>query len=84
MKTIKTRTHVGPDGMVELKFACGVTETDVDVTVTVEEVNAHDAKRSQFDRDEWRRFVQETSGSIDDPTFVRGEQGEYEKREELL
>ena len=31
----------------------------------------------------WRNFVLATGASITDPSFVRHEQGEYERREEL-
>jgi hypothetical protein len=34
-------------------------------------------------QEEWRLFVLSTAGSISDPSFVRHDQGEYERREEL-
>ena len=30
------------------------------------------------------KFIRETAGSIQDPTFIRHEQGEFEHRDELL
>jgi hypothetical protein len=32
-------------------------------------------------REEWLRFVEQTAGSITDPTFERQPQGSYEDRE---
>ena len=34
-------------------------------------------------QEEWRRFVLATGGSVTDPSFVRHEQGQFERREEL-
>jgi hypothetical protein len=34
-------------------------------------------------REEYLRFIENTAGKIDDSTFVRHPQGEYEKRDEL-
>ena len=37
-----------------------------------------------FRPEEWSRFVHSMAGRINDPTFDRQPQGEYEQREELL
>lgn len=36
-----------------------------------------------MDREAWLRFIEETAGSITDPTFMRHPQGEFEEREPL-
>ena len=41
------------------------------------------ASAERMTPEQWRHFVLSTAGSITDPTFVRHEQGEYERREEL-
>jgi hypothetical protein len=72
MKTMQIRSHVGADGMLELKLPSGLSETDVDVVVVVHPVAAGGLK-SEADRREWQEFVTRTAGSIQDPTFFRHE-----------
>jgi hypothetical protein len=82
MHTIQTTSHVGPDGMLKLSVPVGIVDADVQVTVVVEPM-ASAQPLSGADREEWRQFVAETAGSIQDPTFFRHEQGEYETREPM-
>lgn len=80
MKTILTRSHVGPDGMLELKLPSGVSETDVEVLVVLQPVQ--DAVwKSDAEREAWQRFVNETAGAWQGEPFERPEQGDFEKRE---
>ena len=67
MQTIQTRGRVGPDGVLHLAVPVGQGEADREVIVTVEPVP------SPMTAEEWRRFVAETAGSIDDPLFRRHE-----------
>lgn len=83
MKTIHARSHVGEDGMLELRLPAGVTETDVDVVVVVQPIPSGQTK-PDMDRQTWEQFVRDTAGSIQDPTFFRHEQGELQEREPLL
>ena len=79
MSTIHTRTHIGTDGILRLQLPVDVANADVDVTVVVEPSK----KPKAMSREEWLRFIRDTAGSIDDPTFVRHEQGTFEIRDEL-
>lgn len=74
---IQTLTaRVGPDGVLTL--ALGEANANKIVQVTVQTIP------SDISREEWLRFIENTAGKIDDPTFVRHPQGEYEQRDELL
>jgi hypothetical protein len=80
MKTIRTRSHVGSDGMLELKLDSGVRETDVEVVVVVQPVQQAGWK-SEAEKEAWRRFVNETAGAWQGEPLEWPEQGEFEKRE---
>ena len=80
-------THVGPDGVLNVRLPEEYVDSDVVVRVS----RSADARAKRIadivDPEErqraWQSFVQRTAGSIDDPTFERPPQGEYEVREEL-
>lgn len=69
MSTIHTTTHAGPDGIIKLEVPTGLPDADFEVTVVVEPRKL--ARR--MSREEWLRFIDETAGSIDDPSFVRNQ-----------
>jgi hypothetical protein len=85
--TLETAAHVGPDGRLELNLPVQFANTDVILTVRrasgepvqkIAEIQDPDERRRA-----WQEFVQKTAGSIQDPTFQRHPQGDYEIREEL-
>ena len=59
-------------------MSIGKADADQEVQVTIDPV-----RPSSMTQEDWRNFVLSTAGSITDPSFVRHEQGEYERREEL-
>ncbi len=67
-----------PTGVLRVVVPVGTAEADREMKVTIEPLSPH-----QMTQEEWRQFIYATAGSIDDPTFVRHPQGEYERREEL-
>ncbi|MBI4580560.1 MAG: hypothetical protein HY718_12710 [Planctomycetes bacterium] len=79
MTRMELRSRIGADGVLTVTVPMGVTEANREVIVTVEAVEP--SLRSPVDRETWQRIVEETSGSIQDPTFCRHEQGDYEQRE---
>lgn len=81
MTRIELKSRVGPDGVLTLTVPVGKEDANREVMVTVQSLG--EPSTTAFDQAEWKRFVRETAGSIPDPTFVRHEQGEFEKREEL-
>jgi hypothetical protein len=73
-------SRVGSDGVLHVTVPIGSEDAGREVQVTIDAVKAGPAPMTQ---QEWRDFVLATAGSISDPSFVRHEQGEYERREEL-
>jgi hypothetical protein len=53
-------------------------DADREVQVTIDPIVP-----AAMTQEEWSAFVMATAGSIPDPSFVRHEQGQYERREEL-
>jgi hypothetical protein len=72
--------QVGPNGVLTLTVPLDKADANKPVRVTVETVG--DAK-PPMDREAWLRFIEQTAGSITDPTFERQPQGEYEERDRL-
>ncbi|HWG47091.1 MAG TPA: hypothetical protein VN688_30280 [Gemmataceae bacterium] len=66
--------RVGADGILTL--ALGEANANKLALVTVQTI-------PETTREEWLRFIENTAGKIDDPTFERHPQGEYEQRDEL-
>jgi hypothetical protein len=80
MDRIVIHSRVGADGVLRLNVPIGASAADGEVEVTIEAARVGPPSMTQ---EEWRDFVLTTAGSITDPSFVRHEQGEYERREEL-
>lgn len=114
MRTLRTTTHIGPGGALNLSLPIvpDMAGEDVDVLVVLspiagngsslpqaadeDNVEGEGSVDSAFGRwqgdaplgprlnsTERRLRLNKAIGSIDDPTFVRPPQGEYEKREPL-
>jgi hypothetical protein len=82
MTIFHIKSKAGPDGKIHLgEMDVGVPNADVDVTVSFRTdqsaLNDEELKR------QWEEFVKRTAGSISDPAFKRGVQGEYPVREPL-
>jgi hypothetical protein len=75
--------QVGADGVLTLAVPLGPEEANKTVHVSVKIVPAA-ANYPAVTKEEWSRFVRSIAGRINDPTFERQPQGEYEQREELL
>jgi hypothetical protein len=82
MTRIELTSRVGPDGVLTLKLPLGPEEANSEVVVTVRTANGKGLALPK-DQKAWEEFVRTTAGSIDDPTFRRHEQGEYEQRDPL-
>jgi hypothetical protein len=61
----------------------GVDRAGSDVEVTVQPVTGRPTPANGMSDEQWEEFVARTAGSIDDATFERPPQGEYERRSEL-
>jgi hypothetical protein len=78
MNRMVVHSRVGADGILHITVPIGKADADREVQVTIDPV-----RPSPMTQEEWRNFVLTTAGSITDPSFVRHEQGQYERREEL-
>ncbi len=78
MRTIQVRGKTGADGVLHLSIPLGTPEAEFEAVVVVqpEEPAATD--------NGWPPgLFEEVAGGIDDETFFRHPQGEYEKRLDL-
>jgi hypothetical protein len=78
MDRMVVKTRIGADGVLHVTVPVGAADANREVQVTVDPVGP-----SAMTQAEWRQFILGAAGSITDPSFVRHEQGEYERREEL-
>jgi hypothetical protein len=74
-KTLTSR--VGADGTLNLNVVLSPADANKEVHVTVETLEPIS------DRAAWIRFLDQMAGAIDDPTFERHPQGDYEIRDAL-
>ena len=81
MTRIIVNSKVGADGVLRVTVPVGASDANRDVQVTIEAASPPSA--ASMTPEQWRHFVLSTAGNVTDPTFVRHEQGEYERREDL-
>jgi hypothetical protein len=78
--TITSRT--GADGVLSVVVSLGPDVANCDVRVTVEPIRKK-PPMTEEQWAEWRAWVRRMAGSIDDPSFLRHEQGELQERDQL-
>jgi hypothetical protein len=78
MHRIVLRSTIGGDGVLHLDLPIGLDEANAEVQVTVEPVASR-----PMTTNEWKAWVQSMAGSIQDPSFERPPQGDYEPRDLL-
>ncbi|MEI7685828.1 MAG: hypothetical protein WCL32_12440 [Planctomycetota bacterium] len=78
MQRMMMKSTVSDDGMLHLTVPVGMEQAHKEVLVTVESCES-----KKMTQDEWRAAVLATAGSIQDSTFERPPQGEFEVRDEL-
>jgi hypothetical protein len=77
MQSIKLRSHVGSDGVLHLDIPTGMTDSEIEVTVTIQRV-------TPTERGWMPGFFEEVIGGWVGEPLERPEQGEYETRETLF
>ena len=91
--SIRGRVHVGEDGTLRISLP-GFAGKDVEYTIDLPTAGKNGTNgahvrpgeglsKTGLSQEAWQRFVDGLEGTIDDPTFVRPPQGEYETRERL-
>ena len=86
MQQIKLRSHVGNDGILHLDLPSEFKGIDVDVTLTVtmEKVKENNEDLEEnLSQLEWHEFIEKTAGSINDESFFRHPQPQYDMRESI-
>lgn len=77
MSRIKVRSHVGQDGILHLDIPVEMTDTEIEVTLTIQRVTPP--------LQGWMPgFFEEVIGGWVGEPLSRPEQGEYETREQLF
>lgn len=83
MTLAEIHSRVGPNGVLVLSIPIGAQNANRPVRITVDGVDSTQTTKSMTQM-EWEEFINETGGCIDDPAFIRPEQGEPESRGELF
>jgi hypothetical protein len=81
MKTITLNSHVGADGVLDLKVPVDFKDTDLEVTVTVKAISPKLDRNLGVEMGWPEGFFADTAGSI--PDLERPPQGDYDVREAL-
>jgi hypothetical protein len=81
MVSIHIKTHVGPDGTVNLTVPTQFRETDLDVLVVLRPAAVPHQSGSEQGRDWPEGFFEETFGSFRDDPLVRPPQRKADRRE---
>jgi len=76
MVTIPVKTRLQADGILSLRVATGLPETDVEVVVVVQPLKAGTNMWS-------KNFFEETYGAFAEDPIERGTQGTFDDREVL-
>jgi hypothetical protein len=80
MQTIQIRTQAGEDGVLHLNIPVGTPNAEYQVVLVLQSTTDTPAPKSPEELGWPPHFFEETAGAIEDPTFRRHEQGEFEKR----
>ena len=86
MSTLRGRSNIGPDGSLHIRLPGVGANTEVEYTLEFHAPAGNGSARTAVTPRrktgaERLRSLGRVAGSIDDPTFARPGQGEFEKRE---
>ena len=79
MTHLELRARIGPDGILILNVAVGISAANREVKVIVEPAEAA-AETARLTREQWARFVDETAGAWKGE-LERPAQGELDNRD---
>lgn len=84
MRTMRFRTHLGADGVLRLELALDMSDTELEVLVVVQPIEAQEALSAIGDQLVWPPgFFEQTYGCLSDEPLVREFEGAYEERDAL-
>ena len=81
MESITLHSHVGADGVLDLKVPVGIINSDVQVVVVFEVVTP--AKKTPANLGYPSGFFEQTFGALRDEPLAREQPAEYETRKEI-
>jgi hypothetical protein len=81
METITLNSHVGSDGVLDLKVPVDFKDTDLEITVTIKAIPPKLDRNLGVEMGWPEGFFADTAGSI--PDLERPPQGDYDLREAL-
>lgn len=80
METIKLTAHVGDDGTIAIEVPKQLRNQDVEIVMVL-----HPITQPEVDALGWPiGYFEQTYGSLAHDPIERGDQGEYEVRDEIL
>ncbi len=88
MSTLRGRSQIGPDGSLRIPLPGVGANTEIEYTLEFHAAAGNGRKHSvaaprQRTGADRRDSLRRLAGSMDDPTFRRPSQGEFEKRESI-
>ena len=84
MESIKFKSHVGDDGVLQIQVPVGLRNEDLEVMVIFQSLKSSDSNSATLESKGWQpRFFEEVIGSWEGKPLERPEQLPYEVREEL-
>ena len=78
MKAVKLQSHIGADGLLELQLPRDFHDSDV--IVLIRPVPSQKTSENELS---WHDFLNKYAGCLADSPIERGDQGDYEIREEI-
>jgi hypothetical protein len=84
MESIKLKSHVGDDGILQIQIPVGLKNEDLEVMVIFQPLKSPDSNSETLESKGWQPgFFEEVIGSWEGDPLERPEQLPYEVREEL-
>ena len=79
MQKVQVQSHVGADGILHLDIPVSVTDTDLEVTITIKTIETKQQK-TPLELGWPPGFFEETAGALADDPIKRYPQGELQER----
>ncbi len=83
METIRVHSKSGSDGVLHLEIPVGAANAEFEVEIGLHPKKSEGTSPKTFSQTWLPGVIEKTAGSIQDETFFRHSQGEYENRLQL-
>jgi hypothetical protein len=81
VQSIKLKSRIGSDGILHLDIPVGLTDRDLEVMIIFQAIAPQTTVTTPESLGWPPGFFERTAGSIQDETFIRHPQGDFEGRE---